>query len=98
MTTIRESAKAYEPKTTKSVTELKSVSTELDMVERTFVDKEGKEFTINVVEIEGEEYRIPTSVVKQLKELIAEKPGMTQFKVRKSGEGLNTAYTVVPLD
>jgi len=96
--TIRQSAKAYEPKTTKSIVELKSVSTELEVEEKTFTDKDGKEFTINVVEISGEEYRVPTSVIKQLKVLLVEKPAMTEFKVIKSGEGLNTTYTVIPLE
>jgi hypothetical protein len=63
-----------------------------------FTDKDGKEFSIQVIEVDGEEYRVPVSVVKQLKEQLAENSGMTKFKVRKSGEGMNTSYTVVPLD
>jgi hypothetical protein len=98
MVSIRQSAMAYTPKTTKSITELASVSVDLDIEDKSFTDKDGKEFTISVVEINGEEYRIPLSCIKQLKELIAEKPKMKTFKVRKTGEGMNTSYTVVPLD
>ena len=98
MATLRESAKAFKPKTTKSITELKSVNTELDIETKMFTDKDGKEFTIQVIEVEGEEYRVPISVVKQLKEQLSENSGMTKFKVKKTGEGLNTSYTVIPLD
>ena len=98
MATIKESAKAYVQKKTKSITELGAVSVELEIEDREFNDKDGKPFTIQVFEINGEEYRIPQSVVKQLKELLEEKPKMTKFKVRKTGEGMNTSYMVVPLD
>lgn len=98
MATLRESAKAFKPKTTKSITELKSVNTEFDIETKMFIDKDGKEFSIQVIEVDGEEYRVPVSVIKQLKEQLAENSGMTKFKVRKSGEGMNTSYTVVPLD
>jgi len=98
MATLRESAKAFVPKTTKNISELKSVSTELDITTKEFMTDEGKEFSISVIEVDGEEYKVPISVIKTLKEMIAEKPGMTKFKVRKSGEGMKTEYTVVPLD
>lgn len=98
MTTLRQAAKKYESKTTKNISELKSVNTELDIQTKEFTDSEGKIFKIKTVEIEGEEYRIPDSVIKQLKEMIEEKPSMTEFKVKKSGEGLKTSYTVIPLD
>ena len=97
MATIRQMAKKYESKTTKNISELKSVSTELDIREKEFTDQDGKLFKIKTAEINGEEYRIPDSVLKQLKDLIEEKPDMTEFKVKKTGEGLKTSYTVIPL-
>ena len=98
MSTIRQSAESYESKTTKNIAELKEVSTELDVKEVEYMDKNGEPFTLNIVEIDGEQYRVPASVLKQLKEILSEKPATTKFKVKKSGEGMSTSYTVVPLD
>lgn len=98
MTTIRQKAKAYTPKQTKNISDLKEVSTELDINETSFMNKDGEKIVMQVIEVNGEEYRVPDSVVKQLKELISEMPGLTKFKVKKSGEGLKTSYTVIPLD
>ena len=98
MTTIREQAKAYEPKTTKNIADLDKVSTELDVQTRIVHEGEEDEFTINFFEVNGEEYRIPDSVLKQLKVMMEEKPSMVSFKVKKSGEGMKTSYTVIPLN
>lgn len=97
MTTIREKAQNYEAPSTKNISELDKVSTQLDCEEREFTDKEGKPFTISVATIDGEEYRVPNSVLKQLKGLIEETPDLTEFKVKKTGEGLKTAYQVIGL-
>jgi hypothetical protein len=98
MATLRESAKEYEPKTTLSIADLPEVSTELDNEEREFQNKTGKKFTIKVIVVDGVDYRVPEMVLKQLKEMIDAKPGMTKFRVKKTGEGLKTSYTVIPLD
>lgn len=96
--TIRQAAENYEPKKTRNISELAEISTELDIEQRIFTDKDGEDFDILVTEIEGEEYRVPVSVLKQLKDILPERQGMTKFKVKKSGDGLSTTYTVIPLD
>jgi len=98
MTTIRESAKEYEPTTTKNVCELKSVSTELDITEKTFQNKEGEDFTVSLITVDGEDYRVPQSVIGQVKVLLEDNPGLLTFKVKKSGEGMSTKYQVIPLE
>lgn len=97
MTTIRESAQAYEPKETKKISDLEKVNTELKLEERTGVNDKNEEYIYNVTVIDGIEYIVPASVLKQLKVFLSEKPDMTEFKVSKSGEGLKTVYTVIPL-
>ena len=97
MTTIREEANLYEPKTTKNIADLEKVSVDLNVEERTGTDKNGKEFSYKVAVIEGEDYRVPATVLKQLKEQLAEKPDIEEFKVRVSGTGMNTEYTVIAL-
>ena len=98
MATIREMSQAYVSPETKNITELDSVNTELNLEVKDFTDKENKPFTVNVATIDGEEYRVPDSVLKQLKEHLSVKPNLLTFKVNKTGSGINTTYTVIPLE
>lgn len=98
MATIREEAQNYVSPETKNISELDEVSTELETEDKEFTKEDGSTFKIKVAVIDGEEYRVPASVLKQLKEQLAEKPDSTKFKVRKKGEGMKTEYTVVMLD
>jgi hypothetical protein len=53
--------------------------------------------TKNIADLDGEKYRVPNSVLKQLKVLLEDNPDLKKFKVKKSGVGLNTDYTVIPI-
>jgi hypothetical protein len=97
MTSIKEMAQAYEPKTTKNIAELQRVRCDMEVEEKTYTDKDNKEFSVLVAEIDGEDYRVPLSVLKDLKILLEDDPEIEYFKVLKSGEGMNTKYTVKPL-
>lgn len=97
--TVRDAAESYEPKMTKSVADLESFSTEMEIHDDGIgTDKSGKEFHYNYILIEGEEYRIPDTVLNQIKTHLEEKPDTTKFKVKKTGEGLKTRYQAVALD
>ena len=98
MASIKDSAKGYTQKQTKNVAELKTVQVDLNLFEGKGKDKDGKDFTYNYIEVDGEEYRIPDSVLKGLKSILEKKPTLKTFCVSKQGSGLNTAYTVIPLD
>ena len=98
MGSLKEEAQAYEPPQTKNISELDTIPTDLQVEERTGTKKDGKTFTYNVVVLNGEDYRVPNSVLKALKAILEEKPDLKEFKVKKTGEGLNTEYTVVTLD
>jgi hypothetical protein len=97
-TTIKDSANAYVPKSTKNIAELKSVSVDLVLMNETANDSEGKEFSYNYTEVDGEKYRIPDTVLKDLKAILQRKPSLKNFAVNKTGDGRNTKYTVIPLD
>ena len=97
MATLREVAQNYEQKTTRNIAELKSVPVDMDIEEKTFTKQDGEEFSMKLAEIDGEQYRVPESVVQGLNSILSEKPDLTHFKVVKSGEGMNTKYTVVAL-
>lgn len=98
MSSIKESAKGFIPKSTKNIAELQSVSVDLAVFEGKGKNKNNEEFTYNYIEVDGEEYRVPDKVLKDLKAILEKKPTLKTFSVTKQGTGLNTSYTVVPLE
>jgi len=102
MAKLGEEAKAYEPPKTKNIADLEVVRVDAEMEEKEFTkkDEEGKEetFTVNVIVVNNEEYRVPNSVLKSLKAILEKKPELKTFQVAKTGEGFKTEYTVIPLE
>ena len=97
MANLKDTANAYEAPQTLNIADLEVVSTDLDVQEKTGTNKDGEDFTYNFVEVEGKQYRVPNSVLTELKTILEEKPDLQKFRVKKSGQGLQTRYTVVPL-
>jgi hypothetical protein len=81
----------------KNITELPQVSTALFVDEETFTNNENKEVIIKVVKVGKERYRVPQSVLNSLKVILEDNPELKNFKVKKTGEGMDTRYTVIPL-
>ena len=82
--TIKEEALAYEsPAKTRNITELKKIPTELITQEESFKDKDDKDVTIQYVEVEGEKYRLPKSVLISLKAILEDNSELKFFKVIK---------------
>ena len=101
MTNLKEMAKEYVPPTTKNIADLEKFSVNIDIEQKEFERKEPKEgeektFTILVATIDEVEYRIPKSVIADLKILLENKPDIEFVQVLKSGEGLGTKYAVIP--
>lgn len=94
---IKDAALAYQPKTAKNISDLQSVPVELVMMKEEG-EYEGEKYAYNYVELSGEKYRIPDSVLKDLKAILSKKPTLKNFSVMKAGEGRNTKYTVIPMD
>jgi len=69
----------------------------IEFTTETRKDRENQEYTVNFIVIEEEEYRVPISVIEQLKGIIEAKPDLETFKVVKTGTGMNTKYQVIPL-
>jgi len=97
MANLKEAALAYEAPQTLNIADLEVVSTDLDVQEKSGTNKDGEDFSYNVVEIEGKQYRVPNSVLTELKTILEEKPELKKFRVKKTGQGLQTRYTVIPL-
>jgi len=100
---IKEFAKAYEPQKMKLISDLDSVDASIEFQtevrEANEKDEQGnkKKYTVNFLVINEEEYRVPISVIEQLKGIIEAKPDLKTFKVVKTGTGMNTKYQVIPL-
>jgi|TARA_Y100000310_G_scaffold62935_1_gene58202 hypothetical protein len=98
MGTLGQEADQYEPPKTKNISELEKVSVDAEIVEKEYEKSDGSTFKLKVIVVDGEDYRVPTSVLKALKTIREEKPELKFLKVKKTGEGLKTEYTIVTLD
>ena len=97
MASIKQTAMAYESRSTKNISELNKVSAEIEVEKRTAKNNKGEQYEFNVLIHQAEEYRVPNSVLKSLKAILEYNPDLKEFKVQKSGEGMDTEYTVIPL-
>jgi len=104
MAKLNEFAQSYEPiSSTKNIADLPEVSVDLELEDDSFeftdkVSGQPKTVTQKVITIEGEKYRVPVSVIGQLKIILEDNPNLKKFKVKKSGVGKDdTRYQCIPL-
>jgi len=100
MSKISEYVKDYEPTTkTKNIAELDKVSTDLELQDDDYeFTKDGETKTVKqkVIVVDGENYRVPVTVIQQLKILIEDDPDLKSFKVKRSGSTKDdTRYQVI---
>jgi hypothetical protein len=99
MPTLSEFAKTYTTETTKNISDLKEVDTNLVLEDREGTDKSGNIFKYKVIVVDGVDYRVPSSVIGNLKAILEKKPSMTKFSVARQGKTKDdTKYTVIPLN
>lgn len=98
MQSLKESAMAYEPQHTKNIADLEKVDVNLQLEDREGKDSKGEVFKYKVIIVDKEEYRVPGKVLGDLKAILEKKPTLTSFSVSKKGTGMNTVYTVIPLE
>ncbi len=99
MATLKEQAEQYVPKTIKNISELSEVSVDVQVMD----DGEGLgnegPYTYSYVEINGERYKVPATVLQALKEILEAKPNLKKFRVSRTGTTRqDTRYTVIQLD
>lgn len=93
MPSVKDEAKGYEPKSTvNNISELDSIDTDIAVLEEKDV-----EFPYKYIEVDGQRYKIPLSVLGSLKVILEDNPNLKRFKVKKQGKGMDTSYTVIPL-
>jgi hypothetical protein len=97
MSTLKETSQAYEPKKTKNIVELDKVDVSEPIEQREGTDSKGDKFTYDVLIRDGIEYRVPATVLEQIKAILAVSPNLEFVSVSKTGENMNTKYTVIPV-
>jgi len=97
MVSIKDFAKAYEPQQMKNIAELETVDANIEIKKETRKDQSNEEYQVMFIVVNGEEYRVPPSVVTQLKAVVEAKPNLASFKVTRTGQGMGTKYQVISL-
>jgi len=98
MTSLKETAVGYEPKLTLNIADLDKADLSFPIEDRTGTDKEGKEFSYKVMIANSQEYRVPNTVLEEIKKILKLKPETKAVKVSKKGSGLATSYSVEYID
>ena len=101
MATFKEAAENYEHKRTQNIADLEKFDISEPTEEREGKDNEGKVFKYNVLVRDGEDYRVPNTVLETVKGILAANAKhdkeVTTFSVEKTGEGMGTKYQVISL-
>jgi len=97
MGNIKDTATAYEAPSTRNITELEVVRVDADIIDKQGTNASGETWDYKVIIVDNFEYRVPLSVLGNLKAILKENANLATFKVTKQGEGMNTKYTVIPL-
>jgi hypothetical protein len=101
-TNIGNLAKDLKSTATKNIADLPEVSIDMEVLDDQFETKDkvtgqNKVVKQKVISVNGVNYRVPTSVLQQLKVVLEDNPNLKKFKVRKSGTEMDTRYQVIPL-
>lgn len=97
MATLKDFAKTYVPKKTKNVAELPMVAVDVELLDGEGTDENNETFRYKYIDVNGEEYRVPGVVIAQIKDIQETNPDLRTVKVKRTGEGKKTRYTVIPL-
>ena len=86
MAKLNEEALNYESEAKiNNISELASIPTDIDVKEETEA-----EFPYKYIEVEGQRYKVPKSVLQNLKAILEENKELKKVKIKKTGEGMET--------
>ena len=97
MANLKEEANNYIPPTTLNISELEKVPVDVELFDKTVNEGSADEFSYRFIKANEKEYRVPTTVLKQLKAHLEANPDLKNFSVSRHGEGMKTEYTVIPI-
>ena len=99
MGTLKQVAKEHSEtsKGLMNIADLDVMELSLEVHEANGTDKQGVNYVYKYIDLNGQRYRIPVSVISLIKQILNIKPDTERVSVNKTGTGLNTRYTVNPL-
>ena len=102
--TLKDLAQQEKPRVFKKIEDFEAINVNNEISERICYTKEGKEFKIKEISLYNEDtdeidkVRIPQTVILGLHALLKHNPDLEYFRVIKTGQGMNTRYTVLPVN
>lgn len=96
MGTLREEAQAYEQKQTKNIVVLEKIPIDIELKDGEGKDNNGEVFKYKYVEVDGSQYRVPSSVIGGIKSILKKMPHIKYVTVDREGTGMSTEYHVMP--
>lgn len=101
MANLFDSANNFKESKIGVISDLESVEVTEELREKAYGEGD-KAFTANVITRnvgtdEEQDYRVPKTVIGSLQTILKDNPDVKRFKVLKSGIGMDTSYTVVPM-
>ena len=100
---LKEIAKNTTIRNYKQIQDFKYIDVNIELSKRVCQTKNGENFEIKEVSLYNEDtdevdrVRVPNSVITGLHVLLKDNPNLKYFRVIKTGEGMNTRYTVLPV-
>ncbi len=96
--TLKEAAGTYIPPKTLNIADLNKVQVDVELKDGEGTRNNGEKFQYKYVVVEGQEYRVPGTVIGGIKAILKELPDTKFVKVLKEGEGkTGTKYQVIPI-
>jgi len=90
--TLFDEIKNFEVPQLKSIADLNGVSVDMKIE-----CEKSSQFPYKYLQIDNIRYKIPNSVIKQMKDILELNPKVRAFKVKKTGSGIKTTYTTIPI-
>ena len=98
MGSLKDESKAFEAKGTSTIADLNQIDINLNLFHGEGINSnDGKPFKYKYIEVNGQQYRVPDSVLSQIKEILTMKADCKFVKVKKTGAGMLTKYQVIAL-
>lgn len=100
---LKEIAKNTTIRNYKQIQDFKYIDVNIELATRTCYTKNNEPFVIKEVSLYNEDtdevdkVRVPNSVISGLHVLLKDNPDLKYFRVIKTGDGMNTRYTVLPV-
>ena len=96
--TLKEAAGTYIPPKTLNIADLNKVPVDVELKDGEGARTNGEKFQYKYISVEGQEYRVPGTVIGGIKAILKELPDTKFIKVLKEGEGkTGTKYQVIPI-